>query len=88
MCRANEGIYVWNARGNQGYLSDGTSSGLDKITRKTIINSITDDKRFVTEPQCSQLICKPISVMFHIKDVVDISTQDANLHGVICKGFD
>ena len=45
--RMNEGIYVWNARGDQGYLSDGTLSGLNNPARKTQFASIIHEKRFL-----------------------------------------
>ena len=66
----NEGIYVWNARGDQGYLSDGTLSGLNNPARKTQFASIIHEKRFVREPQCSQLICNPKTISYQIKKFV------------------
>ena len=74
---------MWNARGDQGHLSDGTSSGLEKLTRKREVNSITDERRFVKEPQCSQLLCKPKTLTYHLKNFEDAKT----IHGVICRGI-
>ena len=81
-CRSNEGIYVWNARGDQGYLSDGTESGLDEPTRKTQLTSISHEKRFINEPHCSQLVCNPKTISYQIKEF-DESTIT---HGFICRG--
>ena len=79
----NEGIYVWNARGDQGYLSDGTLSGLNNPTRKTQFASIIHEKRFVSEPHCSQLICHPKTISYRIKKF----EEGTLTHGFICRGI-
>ena len=74
---------MWNARGDQGYLSDGTQSGLDDSERKTQFKSITHEKRFVREPHCSQLECNPIPISYQIKKFEEGRRTD----GIICRGL-
>ena len=74
---------MWNARGDQQYLSDGTQSGLDEMTRQSDINSTNYAKRVITEPQCSQLICNPKTLTYHIKNFED----NEIIHGIICRGI-
>ena len=78
----NEGIYVWNARGDQGYLSDGTESGLADTERKSRFNSITHKNRFVREPHCSQIVCNRKTVSYQIKKFEEAEPT----HGIICRG--
>ena len=74
---------MWNARGDQGYLSDGSKSGLDGSERKTLLKSITHEKRFVREPHCSQLVCNPILISYQIRQFEEGRKTD----GIICRGL-
>ena len=83
MHSTNEGIYVWNARGDQQYLSDGTPSGLDEMTMQRKNDSTNDARRVIADPQCSQLICNPKTVTYHIKNCEENEIID----GIICRGI-
>ena len=74
---------MWNARGDRGYLSDGTSSGLDELSRVTGLNLLVDEKRIFTKPKCSRLVCDPNVLNYTFKEL----DKDDTVHGVICQGI-